>query len=214
MWNPASILDMMSDDLDITEAVVLDHITAILYVGRWSVGEGLTEEEAQACIEHFSPYIGWRDVAVKREFQALTLAEAQEEIQAYEAQNHRSIQGRGQPSSTRFIKAPIGLDYSPNKFQERRGRNRRFNPHNDDGDYAPRGMALDRNTLPPVDNFLEGRDGMSHGDKAPTSPGTIQRTVNWTLFLYPLCQHPRPVPTRDNEQDGTFDHCLNRKSPS
>ena len=65
MWNPASIADMMSDDLDITEAVVLDHITAILYVGRWSVGEGLTEEEAQACIEHFSPYIKWRDAAVE-----------------------------------------------------------------------------------------------------------------------------------------------------
>ena len=50
MWNPASITDMMSDDLDITEAVVLDHITAILYVGQWSASEGLTEEEAQACI--------------------------------------------------------------------------------------------------------------------------------------------------------------------
>ena len=33
MWNPASIADMMSDDLDVMEAVVLDHITAILYVG-------------------------------------------------------------------------------------------------------------------------------------------------------------------------------------
>ena len=33
MWNPASITDMMSDDLDITEVVVLDHITAILYAG-------------------------------------------------------------------------------------------------------------------------------------------------------------------------------------
>ena len=33
MWNPASITNMMSDDLDITEVVVLDHITAILYVG-------------------------------------------------------------------------------------------------------------------------------------------------------------------------------------
>ena len=30
MWNPASITDMMNDDLDITEAVILDHITAIL----------------------------------------------------------------------------------------------------------------------------------------------------------------------------------------
>ena len=80
MWNPASIVGMMNDDLDITEAVVLDHITAILYVGQRSAGESLTEEEAQACIDHFSPYIQWRNVAVKQEFQALTLAEAQEEI--------------------------------------------------------------------------------------------------------------------------------------
>ena len=76
MWNPASIADMMSDDLDITEVIVLDHITAILYIGRWSASEGLTEEEAQACINHFSWYIEWRDVAVEHEFQALTLAEA------------------------------------------------------------------------------------------------------------------------------------------
>ena len=34
MWNPASIAEMMGDDLDVTEAVVLDHITAILYVGQ------------------------------------------------------------------------------------------------------------------------------------------------------------------------------------
>ena len=71
---------MMSNDLDITEVVVLDHITDILYIGRRSAGEGLTEVEAQACIDHFSPYIKWRDMAVKHEYQALTLAEAQEEI--------------------------------------------------------------------------------------------------------------------------------------
>ena len=65
MWNLASIMDMMSDDLDITGVVVLDHITAILYIGHWLVGEGLTKEEAQACIEHFSPYIKWGDVAVQ-----------------------------------------------------------------------------------------------------------------------------------------------------
>ena len=34
MWNPASIANMMSDDLDITEVVVLDYITTILYVGQ------------------------------------------------------------------------------------------------------------------------------------------------------------------------------------
>ena len=75
MWNPASIADMMSDDLDITEVVVLDHITAIFFIGRQSAGEGLTQE-AQSSIDHFSPNIEWRDIAVECEFQALTLAEA------------------------------------------------------------------------------------------------------------------------------------------
>ena len=46
--------------------------------------EELTQEEAQACINHFSPYIEWRDMAVECGFQALMLAEAQEEIQAYD----------------------------------------------------------------------------------------------------------------------------------
>ena len=76
MWNPASIADMMSDDLDVMEPVVLDHITAILYIGQWSASERLTEEEAQACIDHFSLYTEWRDVAVEREVQALMLGEA------------------------------------------------------------------------------------------------------------------------------------------
>ena len=43
------------------------------------------EEEAEACIKHFRPYIKWREVAIEHEFQALTLAEAHEEIQAQEA---------------------------------------------------------------------------------------------------------------------------------
>ena len=81
----------MGDDLDVTEAAILDHITAILYVGRHSAGKGLTEEEAQACIEHFSPYVEWRGVAVKWEFQALTLAEGREEIRAYEALSQKTL---------------------------------------------------------------------------------------------------------------------------
>ena len=76
MWNPASITEMMSDDLDVMEVVVLDHITAILYVGQWSVNEGLTEEEAQACVNHLIPHIEWKDMAVECEFQALMLTEA------------------------------------------------------------------------------------------------------------------------------------------
>ena len=84
-WNPANIANMMEGDLDVTEAVILDHIATILYVRRRSVGEGLKEEEAEACIKHLSPYIKWREVATEHEFQALTLAEAREEIWAYEA---------------------------------------------------------------------------------------------------------------------------------
>ena len=84
-WNPANITDMMKDDIDVTEAVIHNHIATILYVRRQSAGKSLTEEEAEACIEHFSPYIEWREVAIEREFQDLTLAEAHEEIWAYEA---------------------------------------------------------------------------------------------------------------------------------
>ena len=73
--NSASIVDLMEDDLDVSEAVILDHIMAILYVGQHSAGEGLTEEEAQACVKHFSLYVKLRGVAVKWEFQALMLAE-------------------------------------------------------------------------------------------------------------------------------------------
>ena len=51
----------MGDDFDVTEAVILDHIMAILYVEWHSAGKGLTEEESQACIE----------------YQALTLAKGQ-----------------------------------------------------------------------------------------------------------------------------------------
>ena len=51
-------------NLDVMEVVVLDHITAILYVGWQSASEDLTKEEAQACIDHFNPYIEWRDVAI------------------------------------------------------------------------------------------------------------------------------------------------------
>ena len=65
MWNPASIKDVMGDDLGVTEVVVLDHIMDILNVGHQLAGKGLTEEEARACIKHFSPYIEWRDLAVE-----------------------------------------------------------------------------------------------------------------------------------------------------
>ena len=33
-WNPTNIADVMEGDLDVTEAVILNHIATILYVGR------------------------------------------------------------------------------------------------------------------------------------------------------------------------------------
>ena len=73
--NSAGIFDLMEDDLDVSEAVILDHIMTILNVGWHSADEGLTEEKVQACVKHFSPYVEWRSTAVKQEFQALMLAE-------------------------------------------------------------------------------------------------------------------------------------------
>ena len=73
LWNSVNLVNLMEDDLDITEAILLDDTTATLYVGWCSASEGLMEEEAQACVDHFSPYVEWRGVAVEWGFQALTL---------------------------------------------------------------------------------------------------------------------------------------------
>ena len=82
------------------------------------------EEEAEACIKHFSPYIKWREIAIEREFQALTLAEGCEEIRAYEAQSQKSLQGWGRPRITKPPspipgKIPMRLNCSPQQFQQR-----------------------------------------------------------------------------------------------
>ena len=44
LWNPGNLVDIMEDNLDVMEAVLLDDITALLYVGWHSAGEGLMEE--------------------------------------------------------------------------------------------------------------------------------------------------------------------------
>ena len=33
LWNSANVVDLMEDDLDVTKAVLLDDVTALLYVG-------------------------------------------------------------------------------------------------------------------------------------------------------------------------------------
>ena len=42
LWNSANLVDMREDDLDVTEAILLDDTMAILYVGWCSSGKGLT----------------------------------------------------------------------------------------------------------------------------------------------------------------------------
>ena len=88
------------------------------------LGEGLMEEEAQACIEHFSPYVEWRSMAVKWEFQALTLAKGQEEIRAHEAQSQKTLRGCGRPRvakppASMAERVPMGIDCSPQDFKKR-----------------------------------------------------------------------------------------------
>ena len=149
-WNPARIVDMMKDYLDVMEAVILYHIATILYVGRQSAGEGLTEEEAEACIEHFSSYIKWREVAIEREFQALMLAEGREEIQAYEAQSQKSLGGWGRPRVAKPPspipgKIPIGLNCSPQQFQQRVKGNWWVGYHSGKCHLNPGSAPLDRN---------------------------------------------------------------------
>ena len=91
---------LMEDDLNITEAILLDRTTAILYVGWCSAGEGLMEGEAQACLEHFSPFVKWRGMAVEWDFQALTLAGDWEVTRAHKAQCQKTLRGHGRPRVT------------------------------------------------------------------------------------------------------------------
>ena len=138
LLNSAGIVNLMGDVLDVTKVVILDHIMAILYVGWHSAGEGLTEEEAQACIKHFSPHVEWRGMAVEWEFQALTLAEGQKEIKAHGAQSQKTFQGCGRPRvakppASMVERVPMGMDCSPQNFKkgakgEKWSRNRQLNP--------------------------------------------------------------------------------------
>ena len=79
-------------------------------------------------------------MAVKCKFQALTLAEAQEEILVYEP-----ICGRGQPKATKppspgFVKVLMRLDYSPGEFWQRGKKNRLSYSYGDNHDKFQDGL--------------------------------------------------------------------------
>ena len=64
------------------------------------------EEEAQGGVDHFSPYMEWRGMALECDFQALTLVEGQELMKAYKAQSQKSLRGRGRPTGSK-LPAPL-----------------------------------------------------------------------------------------------------------
>ena len=158
-------------------------------------------------------------MAVKHEIQALTLAEAREEIQAYEAQNHRSIRGRGQPeamkpSSQRFVKAPIGLDYSPKEFQKRKGKNQRSDSHDNSGEIAPRQVALDQNNSASGQQ-LPRRQGQNVSQRQGADQSGYysedSELDSTSITSVSVSEASTTREQQDKEQDGTFDRHLNQK---
>ena len=117
-------------------------------------------------------------------------------------------------SSLGFIKAPIGLDYSPREFQQRRGKNQWSDSYDDNGDYAPRWVALDWN------NSASGRQ------LPQRQKGNVpwRQDAEWSRYYsedseldsasVTLVSVSKASTTREEqnrELEGTLDCCLNRK---
>ena len=147
------------------------------------------------------------------------LAEVQEEIRAYEAGSHKPIWGRGWPKATKlsspgFIKVPMGLDYSLREFQQKRGKNRWSNYYDDNGDYAPRQVALDQNNSA-SDRQLLRRQKWNFPWRQDTdqsgyySEDSELDSASITLVSVSEASTARKGQNREPEE--TFDHCLNQK---
>ena len=136
-------------------------------------------------------------MAIEHELQALMLAEAHEEIQAYEAWSHKSLQGLGWPKAMKplspgFVWMPIGLDYSSQEFWQRgkgiNGSAPMITMVTKPQDESP----WTRIVLPQADSSLEDWSRVQDGDKALISLGITQKTVSlilspwlWWLSLKP-----------------------------
>ena len=88
----AMLWNIIENDLGVTEAVLQDDTMALLYIGQHSAGEGLTKEDTQACIYHFSPYMEWRGMTIKCNFQALSQG-LRNLIRAYKARSQKTLRG-------------------------------------------------------------------------------------------------------------------------
>ena len=118
------------------------------------------------------------------------------------------------PSSPGFIKAPMGLDYFPREFQQRRGKNQWSDSYDDNGDYAPRQVALDQN------NSVSGRQ-LHQRQKwnFPWRQDAYQSRCysedseldSSSITLVSVSEASTTREGQNREPVGTFDHHLNQK---
>ena len=117
------------------------------------------------------------------------------------------------PSSPRFIKAPMGLHYSPNEFLERREKNQRSH-HHDGSHYALRKVTLDWNNsassqqLPRMQRqnvpWRQGTDqSRYYSDDSELDPVSVTSVS--------ASEASTNKGHQDREQDWTFNCCLNQK---
>ena len=113
-----------------------------------------------------------------------------------------------------FVKALMGLDYSPKEFQKRRRKNQWSDSYGDHGDQAPRQVTLDKNNsalgwqLPQRQVWNSGW-GQDADQSGYCSEDSEFNSISLTLVTASEANTAREEQNR--EQEGTFDCCLNQK---
>ena len=117
------------------------------------------------------------------------------------------------PSSKRFVKAPIELDYFPKEFQKRKGKNRWSDSCDDSGDYAPRQVALDQNNSVSSQQ-LSQRQGQNVSQRQGTDQSRYysedSELDSTSITSVSVTKVSTTREQQDRKQDRTFDHCLNQ----
>ena len=104
---------------------------------------------------------------------------------------------------------PIGLDYSPGEFQQRRGKNWLSNSYDDYDDQAPRQVALDKNNSASswqIQNFRWRQDADQSGYYSEDSELDSISVTSVSISKVNTAQEGW-----DRVQEGTFDHHPNKK---
>ena len=115
-------------------------------------------------------------------------------------------------SSPRFVKAPIGLDYSPKEFKKRKGKNRWSDSYDDSSDYAPRQVALDWNNSASGQQLTQRQKQNVPRRQDTDQSGYYSEDSELESASVTLASVSRASTAREEqnkEQDGTFNCCLN-----